>query len=1005
MRLRTLFIIYLVACSVSAQITLDYMRHLQSYRLDNGLTVYLLEDSTARDVCGMMVVKAGSTNEEAGKTGVAACLKYMLDSGTDSIGSLDWAKEKPLLDEISRQYDLLANKHSKENRDEINSRIAELSRQAANYASPLEFKRLQQHIGVTESGNEVTADASFYWSCFPASSVALWLELNARRFTNPVFRNFKNRLNLFYEHYNATPENPLALYTNEHIYKNTPYARPKTGYAEDLKHLRPSLLQEFYNRWYVADNMALVLVGNFNAGTVKPIINKYYKEFKSGNLPDKNDLASLDLSGKDVLKHYSAYLHSHTYWYFKGVGYDNPDYIPLDFTLYFLTNNYNTGLLDELSNQNITNYVMSSNVCRSKIEGGVVSLSSMAFDGQTESLKHLKHIVSDILKGIQSPAAISDDRFNATKRMYLNDCKMAELKSNSEKARQISDNFIFGIERQRFLTQQRVRQLTKDDVARCAERYLSETCKTIIFDFDKRGPDIHNRIPIDTLKVLWQQGKESEYAKCFRRKFCPRPDLNTGVKDSFVVRQLPNGAMLHYMENKNDDNFTLRLQYDRGTRYDPKLEYAVALINKCGILPDKNENALRHMFFSLGSTMYISADENHLYIDITGNDSTLEHTFGLAMAVTQIPKFDENLLHSYMMTCQNRRIVEQTNVYYNYDALKEYVKYKDKSKYINRIPYTSFYFQNGILHSTVTGDFEPEIFQVYLTDYVDMGGVIRSAMNSTVDVFYHGNTPISKVGALLSGIQAKPYDRERLRFDNKRLAEYDNMGVWLLNNRYIPESRAFIYIKTDVPDVAGQIRSQAFNLYFADLLTEKFVMEQAQSVMPVGAVEMPFYVAGEAYFHGEIQTDHQRLNDMLDDYMELLYDMPRHPELFDGIVRTLYASYVKQDPDMRHRSPSFDGYRLSYPQGFPLDEWLAELEKLTFDDMMAYYERNIRHKPAKIAIMGDARFIDTERIEAKIGRVSNIGISRLFLDKTIGRFHSEQTNKIRCLQYPDIKNN
>ena len=75
------------------------------YTLDNGLKVYLTVYKDAPRVQTNIAIKAGSKNDPADATGLAHYLEHMLFKGTDMYGSLDYEKEKPLLDKIEALYE------------------------------------------------------------------------------------------------------------------------------------------------------------------------------------------------------------------------------------------------------------------------------------------------------------------------------------------------------------------------------------------------------------------------------------------------------------------------------------------------------------------------------------------------------------------------------------------------------------------------------------------------------------------------------------------------------------------------------------------------------------------------------------------------------------------------------------------------------------------------------------------------------------------------------------
>ena len=85
-RIVLLFLTLSLGVCVSAQIS--------TFKLDNGLTVIVNEDSTTPSVFGCIVVKAGSVDEPEDATGLAHYLEHMLFKGTTNVGTTDWDKEK-----------------------------------------------------------------------------------------------------------------------------------------------------------------------------------------------------------------------------------------------------------------------------------------------------------------------------------------------------------------------------------------------------------------------------------------------------------------------------------------------------------------------------------------------------------------------------------------------------------------------------------------------------------------------------------------------------------------------------------------------------------------------------------------------------------------------------------------------------------------------------------------------------------------------------------------------
>jgi len=70
--------------------------------LDNGLKVVVVERLNAPVFFSLMSFRVGSTIEDVGKSGLSHFMEHMLFKGTETIGTTDFSKEKPIMEEIER---------------------------------------------------------------------------------------------------------------------------------------------------------------------------------------------------------------------------------------------------------------------------------------------------------------------------------------------------------------------------------------------------------------------------------------------------------------------------------------------------------------------------------------------------------------------------------------------------------------------------------------------------------------------------------------------------------------------------------------------------------------------------------------------------------------------------------------------------------------------------------------------------------------------------------------
>ena len=139
--------------------------------------------------------------------------------------------------------------------------------------------------------NAFTAEEmTFFFNAFPSNQVEKWLDLYSSRFNNPVFRLFQSELEVVYEEKNMYNDNFITSLFEvflKNFYKNHPYGQQTTiGTTEHLKN--PSLMRmyDFFYTYYVANNLVLVMTGNFKADDVMPLIEKSFGKLRKGEIPE-----------------------------------------------------------------------------------------------------------------------------------------------------------------------------------------------------------------------------------------------------------------------------------------------------------------------------------------------------------------------------------------------------------------------------------------------------------------------------------------------------------------------------------------------------------------------------------------------------------------------------------------------------------------------------------------------------------------------------------------------
>ncbi|MBO7502609.1 MAG: insulinase family protein [Paludibacteraceae bacterium] len=333
-------IITLFFCVITLAVSAQSREGLMEYTLPNGLTVLLWEDHDQPDVTGYVAVRAGAIEEPEQYTGLAHYLEHMLFKGTQRIGALNWEKEKTYYEEIIRLYDLLAETTDEVQRDTIIQQINRASIEEAKVSTTEDFFALMDGIGATGVNAFTSYDMTCYHNSFPGNQMLKWLTIFSDRLDNPVFRTFQAELENVFEEYNMYSNDPQTQVQNhlfEELYKGHPYQRNVIGQPEHLKNPRLSKLIEFYNTWYVPNNMALIIVGDFDTQTAKPMIEQTFGRLRPAELPARTVYPDAHFQA-GVEKKFKMGYYPQVFWAFEGVKMDSEDLLALEFACSLLSN-------------------------------------------------------------------------------------------------------------------------------------------------------------------------------------------------------------------------------------------------------------------------------------------------------------------------------------------------------------------------------------------------------------------------------------------------------------------------------------------------------------------------------------------------------------------------------------------------------------------------------------------------------------------------------------------
>lgn len=205
-----------------------------SFRLSNGLRVFVQESHTAPVVAVQVWINVGSADERPDEAGIAHLLEHMMFKGTARRG----------MGEVAREVEASGG--------EVNA-----------YTS---FDQTVYHITIASRHWDLALDILsdvVQDSQIDAAELALEKEV--------VLEEVRRYLD--------NPGRQLSQGMFRTVFQHHPYGRPVIGYEETVRGFQREHVLSFYHRWYTPDNMALVVVGDVDTAAVKKLVTKLFKNF------------------------------------------------------------------------------------------------------------------------------------------------------------------------------------------------------------------------------------------------------------------------------------------------------------------------------------------------------------------------------------------------------------------------------------------------------------------------------------------------------------------------------------------------------------------------------------------------------------------------------------------------------------------------------------------------------------------------------------------------------
>ncbi|MBN9299697.1 MAG: insulinase family protein [Filimonas sp.] len=928
------------------------------YTLKNGLSVILSPNHKEPRITVRIPVRTGSNNDPADHTGLAHYLEHLLFKGTDKFGSLDWAKEKPLLDKIDDLYEQYNSTTDKEKRKAIYRQIDSVSGLASHYSIANEYDKMMASIGSQRTNAHTWVEETVYEEDIPSNAVDKFLTIQAERFRNPIFRIFHTELEAVYEEKNRSLDNDgnkVFEAMGALVFPTHNYGQQTTiGTVEHLKNPSLKAIRAYYYKYYVPNNMAIVMAGDFDPDVLIKKIDASFSYMQNKPVQEYKGPTEAPIHGPLVKNIYGPSAESVRIGFRVGASSSNESLLSTLASSVF--SNGKAGLLDLNLNKQQKVLGAGAGVEQYK-DYGIFMLSASPKQGQTlEEAKDLLLQQVDILK----KGNFDESLMKAIVANY----KLFRLQSfdrNTSRAENITDEFI---KNKGYDWNREVAVL--DDMAKITKAQLVAYANKIFQDdnyvviYKRKGVDSSivkvDKPPITPVET--NAGKQSPFVKSITET--PLPSIQPVWLDfnKDLQKGKAGNAEVLYVQNKENEIFTSTYRFDMGSYNNKVLPIALQYLQFLGTDKYTTED-ISKQFYNLACSFYTNPGAEEATATVTGLQENFDKAVSLFEHLLTNCKADETALEAL----KGRLLKSRANSKLNKAAISQGLR--------------SFatYGANNPFNYVLTDD---ELKGLKADDLV---AVLHAFGNYKHAILYYGPLSLTAFSANIQKVHKLPatwtptpaavkFERTKQTANSVLFGEYDAVQAEVYWNRnmmpYAPQEEAV---------------TSLFNGYFGGgmggIVFQTIRESKALAYSTYASVGTPAKKEDPFTFTAYVGSQADKMKEAIIGMNDLITTLPEAEQNFENARKNLQK-------DIETERITKDGIIYAYlaakRKGVDFDirkEKYSQYAKLTLKDLVAYHKQNLSGKPYTYTVVGSEKKLDMDVLK-KYGEVKMLTLNEIF---------------------------
>lgn len=927
------------------------------YTLDNGLKVYMSVNKQTPSIQTYIAVKVGSKNDPAQTTGLAHYFEHLMFKGTKSFGTSDYAAEEPLLAQIEELFEQYRQLTDPAERAEKYRVIDSLSYIASGYAIPNEYDKMMAAIGSTGTNAWTGVDETVYTEDIPSNQIENWAKIQSDRFKNSVIRGFHTELETVYEEKNMSLTQDLrrayeAMLSG--LFLNHPYGTQTTlGTQEHLKNPSITNIKNYYNQWYVPNNIAICISGDFDPNEMIETIDKYFGDMTPNeNLPTLSFEPEMPITAPIEKEVFGLEAES-TLLGFRLPAANSSEALKMRIVAELLSNG-KAGIIDLNVIQKQTLLEAEAGVDANS-DYSILYLYGKPKTGQTliETKEILLSQIETLKKGEFSESLLKGVINNYKAEM------MKHIESNSRRAHMYVESFICDVPWSNYVNMvDDLGKITKDQIVKFAKVNFASNYAVV---YKRQGKDL-SQMKIDKpsiTPIMTNRDNSSDFLKEIQSsEVKPIEPVFVDFDKDFAKGKGKSGVEIYSVPNNINGLFRLTYTWDTGTNENPILSYAVGYIDYLGTSKMSAEE-FKSKLFELACSFNIRTNEETTNITIEGLAENQATAVALVEEFLSDMQPNEEALKNLKVDIAKIREDNKHDQRYCFTLLRQYVAYGGRSpmKAIAGVKYDELTSEqligavkdlSTLVHKVVYYGTYP---QKDIKAQIDM---LHNTAEGLKPVSTKDNYPYAPTTENM--VYIAPYDAAQIYY-----AQYNNQGYTF--------------------DLARDAVSQLYNSYFGKGMNAVVFQEMREArglaYSAWASIYTPQKLTIPYFMIAFIATQSDKANDAMSAFDQIINDMPLSENSFK-ITKESELSGLRTERIIKDDIIWY--YLACQKLGVDYDKrktLFETIETLTLDYVAAFQRENIKDKKWHHAILGRKSDLDMKTLSG-YGTIKQLSLEDIF---------------------------